>query len=154
MSLGALSALLLHNQRDEIGTMVVPQVNYNRNFGTTASVFGAFYPAPGRHWEVHLSKSSHVNEDYDLKFRDRTLLDTRLDLTGELSAFTDGSARFFGLRPDHPHQREGIAEDLLSVLHGLVRQTTAYVHASADHVRAHVLSALVLCFGKKASRPG
>jgi secondary thiamine-phosphate synthase enzyme len=38
---------------------------------------------------------------------------------------------------------EGIAEDLLSVLHGLVPQTTAYIHDSADHVRAHVLSALV-----------
>jgi secondary thiamine-phosphate synthase enzyme len=38
---------------------------------------------------------------------------------------------------------EGIAEDLLTVLHGLVRQATAYVHDSADHVRAHVLSALV-----------
>ena len=37
----------------------------------------------------------------------------------------------------------GIAEDLLNVLHGLVPQTTAYVHDSADHVRAHVLSALV-----------
>jgi secondary thiamine-phosphate synthase enzyme len=38
---------------------------------------------------------------------------------------------------------EGIAEDLLSVLHGLVPQATAYRHDSADHVRAHVLSALV-----------
>ena len=38
---------------------------------------------------------------------------------------------------------EGIAEDLLSVLHGLVPQAAAYVHDSADHVRAHVLSALV-----------
>ena len=38
---------------------------------------------------------------------------------------------------------EGIAEDLLNVLHGLVPQTTNYVHDSADHVRAHVLSALV-----------
>jgi secondary thiamine-phosphate synthase enzyme len=37
----------------------------------------------------------------------------------------------------------GIAEDLLTVLHGLVPQATAYVHDSADHVRAHVLSALV-----------
>src|SRR2546422_1355238 len=36
----------------------------------------------------------------------------------------------------------GIAEDLLRVLHGLVPQT-AYVHDSADHVRAHVLSALI-----------
>jgi secondary thiamine-phosphate synthase enzyme len=38
---------------------------------------------------------------------------------------------------------QGIARDLLSVLHALVPQTTAYVHDSADHVRAHVLSALV-----------
>jgi secondary thiamine-phosphate synthase enzyme len=37
----------------------------------------------------------------------------------------------------------GIAEDLLTVLHGLVPQATAYVHDAADHVRAHVLSALV-----------
>jgi secondary thiamine-phosphate synthase enzyme len=37
----------------------------------------------------------------------------------------------------------GIDEDLLTVLHGLVPQTTTYAHDSADHVRAHVLSALV-----------
>ena len=37
----------------------------------------------------------------------------------------------------------GISEDLLTVLRGLVPQTTAYLHDSADHVRAHVLSALV-----------
>ena len=37
----------------------------------------------------------------------------------------------------------GIAEDLVTVLHGLVPQATSYVHDSADHVRAHVLSALV-----------
>ena len=98
LSLGALSALLLHNRKDEIGTMVVPQVNYNDNFGTTASIFGAFYPAPGRQWELNLSKSSNVNEDYGFKFRDRTLLDRRLDAAGELFAFTDGSARFFGFQ--------------------------------------------------------
>jgi secondary thiamine-phosphate synthase enzyme len=38
---------------------------------------------------------------------------------------------------------DGIALDLLTVLHGLVPQATAYRHDSADHVRAHVLSALV-----------
>jgi Omp85 superfamily domain len=98
VSLGALSAFLLHNRKDEIGTMIVPQVNYNDNFGTTASIFGAFYPAPDRQWELHLSKSEHVNEDYGFKFEDRTLLDRKLDAAGELFAFTDGSARFFGFQ--------------------------------------------------------
>jgi secondary thiamine-phosphate synthase enzyme len=37
----------------------------------------------------------------------------------------------------------GIADDLLTVLRRLVPQATTYVHDSADHVRAHVLSALV-----------
>jgi len=39
-----------------------------------------------------------VNQDYDFKFRDRTLLDQRLDAAGEFFAFTDGSARFFGFQ--------------------------------------------------------
>ena len=38
---------------------------------------------------------------------------------------------------------DGIAADLLTVLRGLVPQADTYVHDSADHVRAHVLSALV-----------
>ena len=38
---------------------------------------------------------------------------------------------------------DGIAEDFLTVLHGLVPQVDTYVHDRADHVRAHVLSALV-----------
>jgi outer membrane protein assembly factor BamA len=78
--------------------MIVHQVNYNNNFGTTVSIFGAFYPAPGQHWEAHFAKSEHVNEDYDLQFRDRTLLDAKLDVAGELFAFSDGSARFFGFQ--------------------------------------------------------
>lgn len=106
VSLGALSAFLLHDRKDEIGTMVVQQVNYNENFGITASIFGAFYPQPGRHWELALSKSSHVNEDYSLEARDRTLLDGRLDVAGELFAFTDGSARFFGFQSESAARNE------------------------------------------------
>jgi outer membrane protein assembly factor BamA len=98
VSLGALSAFLLHNRNDEIGTMIVPQVNQNEHFGTTLHVFGAFFPEPGRRWEVTLSKSTRVNEDYTLKYRDSTFLDRKLELGGEGTVFTDGSARFFGFQ--------------------------------------------------------
>jgi surface antigen Omp85-like protein len=98
VSLGALSAFLLHNERDEIATMVVPQVNENQNFGTTVSLFGAFYPTSGRRWEVSLAKSQHVNEKASVKYGDRTLIDGALDVQGSLFAFTDGSARFFGFQ--------------------------------------------------------
>ncbi len=98
VSLGALSAFLLHNRQDEIGTMIVPQVNYNKNFGTTFTLFSAFYPEPARRWELGLSKSTRVNEDYSLKYRDSSFLDRKLALRGELFVFTDGSARFFGFQ--------------------------------------------------------
>jgi outer membrane protein assembly factor BamA len=106
VTLGALSAFLLHNKYDEIGAMIVPQVNYNQNFGVTTSVFGAFYPQPGTRWEIHLSKSTHVNEDYSLKYRDSTLLDRTLELAGEVTAFTDGSARFFGFQSQSSSRNE------------------------------------------------
>jgi hypothetical protein len=106
VSLGALSAFLLHNKNDEIGTMIVPQVNYNQNFGLTLRLFGAFYPEPGRRWEFTLSKSTHVNEDYTLKFRDSTWLDGKLELTGEVTAFTDGAARFFGFQSQSSSRNE------------------------------------------------
>jgi secondary thiamine-phosphate synthase enzyme len=74
-----------------------------------------------------------------------------IDVTGDVAALaasmSDGVCTLFVQHTTCAltvlTNEEGIAEDLLGVLHGLVPQTTAYVHDSADHVRAHVLSALV-----------
>ena len=55
---GGLTAFLLHNEKDEVSTLLAPQVNYNKNFGVTASLYGAFYPSPSRSWEVNLSQST------------------------------------------------------------------------------------------------
>lgn len=98
VTVGALAAFLVHDKADVIRTMIVPQVNYNENFGTTVTLFGSFYPRPGRRWELDVSKSTRVNEDYDLKVRDETFLDGKLDVRGEAFIFTDGSARFFGFQ--------------------------------------------------------
>lgn len=93
---GALAAFLLHNRRDEVTTLVAPQVNFNPNFGTTWTLYGAFYPSPARSAEFNLSHSSRVNDDYELKLRDVTLLGGKLELNAFLFHFTDGSSRFFG----------------------------------------------------------
>ena len=74
-----------------------------------------------------------------------------IDITGDVSAVAasmgDGTCHLFTQHTTCAltvlTNEDGIAEDLLTVLHGLVPQATAYVHDSADHVRAHVLSALV-----------
>jgi outer membrane protein assembly factor BamA len=93
---GALTAFLLHNRKDEISTLLAPQVNYNDNFGVTTTLYGAFYPAPERNWEINLSKSTHINEDYEVKLRDKSLLQGKLETNLFLYDFVDGSARFYG----------------------------------------------------------
>jgi secondary thiamine-phosphate synthase enzyme len=74
-----------------------------------------------------------------------------IDITEEVSAVAasmgDGTCNLFTQHTTCAltilTNEEGIAEDLLTVLHGLVPQAVTYIHDSADHVRAHVLSALV-----------
>lgn len=93
---GALVAFLLHNKKDEISTLLVPQLNYNRFFGVSATLFGAIYPSSSRRFEFNLSKSAHVNEDYEFTGVDRSLFKGRAEGSSYLYVFTDGSARFYG----------------------------------------------------------
>ncbi|MBT1074798.1 BamA/TamA family outer membrane protein [Geobacter grbiciae] len=104
--LGGLTAFLLHNARDEVSTLIAPQVNYNANFGTTFSLYGAFFPLPNRNWEFNLSKSTKVNEDYEVRLRDKTFLDGKLETNAFIYNFTDGSARFFGFQSDSRKEDE------------------------------------------------
>ncbi|MBI2353876.1 MAG: BamA/TamA family outer membrane protein [Deltaproteobacteria bacterium] len=103
---GALSAFLIHNRRDEINTLLAPQVNTNRYFGVTTSLYGAFYPTPDRNMEVNLSQSTKVNHSYEFRIRDTSQLENRLELNAHLFKFSDGSARFFGFQAKSPVQRE------------------------------------------------
>jgi outer membrane protein assembly factor BamA len=95
---GALAAFLVHDKKDEITSLLAPQINRNRNFGTTFSLYGSFYPSPERSFEVNLSQSTKVNYDYELKARDSTLQEKKLELNAFVFAFSDGSARFFGFQ--------------------------------------------------------
>ncbi len=97
---GALAAFLLHNSKDEVSTLLAPQINKNQNFGITTTIYGAFYPSPDRSWEINLSKSTKVNEDYEIKIRDNSYFDKKLELNGFIYRYTDGSARFFGFQSD------------------------------------------------------
>jgi hypothetical protein len=94
---GGLGAFLFHNKRDEVTSLLAPQVNYNNNFGVSSSLYGSFYPTPDQYWEFNLSRSTHVNEDYELKYNDR-FLDKKLELNSFLYYFVDGSSRFFGFQ--------------------------------------------------------
>jgi outer membrane protein assembly factor BamA len=103
---GALGAFLVHNKRDEVTSLIAPQLNFNPNFGTTVSLYGAFYPSPARSVEINLSHSTRVNDDYEMKLRDVTLQDGRLELNAFLYHFTDGSSRFYGFESSSTKEGE------------------------------------------------
>lgn len=103
---GALTAFLLHDRKDEVTTLLAPQLNLNDNFGTTFSLFGASYPSSDRNWEFNISKSTKVNQDYEFKLRDTTFFDGKLETNLFLYAFTDGSARFFGFQSESRKENE------------------------------------------------
>jgi len=100
VTVGVLTAFLLHNKKDEVTSLLAPQINYNKNFGGTFTLYGAFYPAPGQSWEGNLSRSTRVNEDYEVRYINKALLDKKLELNLFPYYFTDGSARFFGFQQE------------------------------------------------------
>lgn len=103
---GALAAFLVHDKRDEITTLLAPQVNQNPNFGTTFSLYGSLYPTPDRSMEFNLSRSTKVNEDYEFRIRDNTFWDRKLELNAFVFSLTDGSSRFFGFQSGTPKTNE------------------------------------------------
>jgi hypothetical protein len=104
VSYGALAAIMKYNKQNEVATLIAPQYNYNHNFGDTGTLYGAFYPKPNQQLEVNISKSTIINQDYDVRFRDKTFLDSKLETNGYAGFFADGSARFFGFQSDS-HRR-------------------------------------------------
>jgi len=126
---GGLTAFLLHDANDEVGTLVAPQLNYNPNFGVTGTVYGTFALSPERDMEFNASKSTKINEDFEIRIRDKTFLGKRLELAAFLFAFTDGSARFFGFHATSPRETETNFGDRES---GLVLSTGYDV---VDHVQ-------------------
>ncbi len=103
---GALTAFLFHNKQDEVAAIVAPQTYYNQNFGYTGAVYGTFFPKPDKNWEINLSKSTIVNEDYTAKLRDKTIWEGRMELNAQGGIFTDGSARFFGFQSESRQSNE------------------------------------------------
>lgn len=99
VTLGELTAFLLHDKNDEVRSLIAPQVNYNHNFGYTGTLYGSFFPADGRQWEINLSKSQKTNEDYEVRFFDRRILEGRSEFNAFLQYFTNGAARFYGFGP-------------------------------------------------------
>lgn len=98
ITFGALSAFLIHNQKDEIYSLLAPQINFNKNFGLTGTLYGSVNPSAEQNIEFNLSQSKKKNFDYEARIRDISLMNGDLELKGFLAWFADGSSRFFGFQ--------------------------------------------------------
>jgi hypothetical protein len=103
---GGLVAFLLHNADDEVNTLIVPQMNYNKYFGVTSTLYGAFYPSPEQSLRVNLSQATRINKEYRARYLDREFLSERLELNLHAFDYADGSARFFGFESTSSKQNE------------------------------------------------
>jgi len=103
---GGLVAFLLHNAKDEVSTLIVPQANYNQYFGVTTTLYGAFYPTAEQTLRVNLSKATTINQEFRARYEDRKFLSDRWDLYCTAFNFTDGSARFFGFQSTSSPENE------------------------------------------------
>ena len=108
---GALTAFLLHDKKDEVNSLLAPQINYNKYFGTTFSLYGAFYTSPQQSMEVTLTQSTSINNDYEFRYLDRDFLGRKLDLNAFLYYWNDGSARFFGFESSSKKEDETNYDD-------------------------------------------
>jgi outer membrane protein assembly factor BamA len=106
ITIGALDAFLLHNSRDEVSTLIVPQMNYNDYFGVTTTLYGAFYPSPNQNMKVNLSKATTINEEFRFRYFNDQFLWDRVEASMNAFIYADGSARFFGFQSNSSHQNE------------------------------------------------
>ncbi len=95
---GALDAVLIYDKKGGVRTLLAPQINYNDYYGATETLYGAFYPLTGQSWETNISRSQHVNFDYEAKFKDINHLVNGVELKAYGYYFNNGSSRFFGFQ--------------------------------------------------------
>ena len=81
-SYGFLTAIMKYNKENQVSTLLAPQYNYNKNFGLTMTLYGAYYPKLNQQVEVNLSQSTIINRDFDVRFRDKTFMDAKLETNG------------------------------------------------------------------------
>jgi outer membrane protein assembly factor BamA len=105
-TIGVLDAFLLHNASDEVSTLIVPQMNSNKYFGLTTTLYGAFYPTPNQNMKVNLSKATTINEEFRFRYFANDFIWDRVQVSLNAFLYADGSARFFGFQSNSSQQNE------------------------------------------------
>jgi hypothetical protein len=111
---GLMGVWLLTDEKDEIKYMVAPDVRWNETKGTFPNfrLFG--YPTPTRRYNILLGKSTTRDENYEIEYAERGLLEEKAFVLAKFLYERDSTERFYGFGNDSDEDRESnyTGEDL------------------------------------------
>jgi hypothetical protein len=111
---GLMAVWLLTDEKDEIKYMIAPDVRWNETKGTFPSfrLFG--FPTSTRRYSVALGKSTTRDEDYEVEFAERGLLEEKAFILAKFLYERDSTERFYGFGNDTDEDEESnyTGEDL------------------------------------------
>jgi hypothetical protein len=111
---GLMGVWLLTNEKEEIEYMVAPDFRWNETKGSFPSfrLFG--YPTDTRRYTIQLGKSTTRDEDYEIEFAERGLMDNKAFILAKFLYERDSTERFYGFGNDSDEDRESnyTGEDL------------------------------------------
>jgi len=111
---GVMAVWLLTDEKDEIKYMIAPDVRWNETKGVFPSLRLFGYPNETRRYTIQVGKSTTRDEDYELEFSERGLLDKKGFVLAKFLYERDSTERFFGFGNDSKEDRESnyTGEDL------------------------------------------
>jgi hypothetical protein len=111
---GLMGVWLLTDDKDEIKYMVAPDVRWNETKGVFPSfrLFG--YPTETRRYTIAVGKSTTRDEDYEVEFAERGLLENKAFVLAKFIYERDSTERFYGFGNHSEESRESnyTGEDL------------------------------------------
>jgi hypothetical protein len=111
---GLMAVWLVTDEKDEITYMIAPDVRWNETKGTFPNfrIFG--YPTPTRRYSVLLGKSTTRDENYEIEFAERGLLEEKGFVLAKFLYERDSTERFYGFGNDSDEDDESnyTGEDL------------------------------------------
>ena len=103
---GLMGVWLFLNEREEIQYMVAPDVRYNATKGWFPNfrIFG--YPTETRRYSILVGKSTTKDENYEVEYLDRGVLDGKMFVYGHVDYERDSTERFYGFGNDSRQSNE------------------------------------------------
>jgi outer membrane protein assembly factor BamA len=105
---------LLTDEKDEIKYMVAPDFRWNETKCSFPSFRLFAYPTDTRRYTIQLGKSTTRDEDYEIEFSERGLMDNKAFVLAKFLYERDSTERFYGFGNESDENRESnyTGEDL------------------------------------------